>query len=35
MDENHLTLNEAINQDKNDMKAALKAKWNEVKNMGS
>jgi replicative DNA helicase len=35
VDENHLTLNEAINQDNNDMKAALKAKWNEVKNMGS
>ena len=35
LDEKHLTLNEAVEQDKNDMKAALKAKWKEVRSLGA
>jgi hypothetical protein len=33
IDENHITLNEAIAQDNNDMKKVLKEKWKAVRSM--
>ncbi len=33
LDENHLTLNEAIQEDKNDMKSKLREKWKDVRSM--
>lgn len=33
LDENHLTLNEAIKQDNNEIKDQLRAKWKEVRGM--
>ena len=33
LDENHLTLNEAISQDEGDLKKILKKKWNEVRSI--
>ena len=33
LDENHLTLNEAISQDEGDLKKILKQKWNEVRSI--
>ena len=31
LDDNHLTLNEAVKQDKNEMKDQLRARWKEVR----
>jgi len=33
LDENHLTLNEAVSQDEGDLKKILKKKWNEVRSI--
>ena len=33
LDEDHLTLNEALREDKNDMKAKLREKWKDVRGM--
>ena len=33
LDENHLTLNEAVSQDESDLKKILKQKWNEVRSI--
>ena len=34
LNENLLTLNEAVNQDQNDVKKMLKQKWQQVNSLG-